>query len=226
MNENGGKPKKSSSSSDGSGSDKQLDRREHWKQLYETADTTHVNWYQDSVSCSLDRIQDVAPDMTTSIIDVGGGGSILVDGLLDRGYTSISVLDIALPAIELSRNRLGERASLVNWIVADVCRFEPERTYEVWHDRAVFHFLLEPTDRKAYRDVARRAISPGGKLIISTFAIEGPFRCAGLDVRQYGSSEMADELGGDFLLERSETETHITPGGEEQLFWCGIFSRK
>ncbi len=201
-------------------------RRDHWESLYANADICRVNWYQPSPSATLDRILKYVPDRSARMIDVGGGGSLLIDTLLDAGYQRLSVLDISASGLDVSKKRLGHRAAQVAWITQDVQLFRPEYPFDFWHDRAVFHFIREENDQRAYRDVLYRSLRPGGMLIISTFAVNGPFRCAGLDVVQYDDLKMNAVLGRAFERVHSGNETHQTPRGESQLFWYGVYRRK
>jgi ubiquinone/menaquinone biosynthesis C-methylase UbiE len=154
-------------------------------------------------------------------LDVGGGASTLVDHLLDAGYRDISILDIAAGALAQSRARLGALAAQVTWIEADVTQFEPSRPYAVWHDRAVFHFLTEATDREQYLDVLHRALQPGGHLVLATFGPEGPLRCSGLEVQRYSAEQVGALLGPDFQLRAHEVEEHHTPMKTTQQFLYG-----
>jgi len=201
-------------------------RRDHWETLYDRADTTRVNWNQPSPSATRDRIVEYAPDRSARIIDVGGGGSLLVDALIGAGYHRLTVLDISTSALTVSRDRLGNAAAKVDWIAQDVTQFRPDHPFDLWHDRAVFHFLRDPVDQRSYRDTLYRSLTPGGILIISTFAVKGPFRCAGLDVVQYDDVKMNAVLGPAFEQVFSGHETHQTPRGESQLFWNGVYRRK
>jgi len=178
-----------------------------------------VSWYQRQARLSLDLIREVAPDLAVPLIDVGGGASTLVDGLLDSGYTDLSVLDLAESALDIARARLGERARRVRWLAEDVLNIQlPVRHFGLWHDRAVFHFLTETADRARYVEQARRAIRPGGHIIVASFAPDGPTRCSGLDVVRYSPGSMHAEFGGEFELLDSRREEHQTPGGAIQSF--------
>ncbi len=190
----------------------------HWERVYGSKQSTEVSWYQPKPERSLQLIRDVGVLSDTPIIDVGGGASTLVDHLLDDGYRDITILDIAASAFEHSRARLGSRADTVEWIVADVTRFEAPRSFGLWHDRAVLHFLTDADDRQRYLQALESAIAPGAHLILSTFGPEGPLKCSGLDVRRY-DTDMMNELVGDlFELRSEELETHTTPGGSTQQF--------
>jgi trans-aconitate methyltransferase len=165
------------------------------------------------------RASNIARDVP--IIDIGGGASVLADELLDAGFADVSVLDIAGQGLTASKSRLGDHAREVHWIVSDVLTWTPPRTYGLWHDRAVFHFLTEPEDRAKYRSVLQRAVRPGGAVIMATFAPEGPERCSGLPVQRWSAEGLAAELGAEFELVQSAREEHETPMGAVQAFtWC------
>ena len=196
-----------------------MDAREHWGTVYRTKRADDVSWFQREPTLSLDLIRRVAPDPATRIIDVGAGTSTLVDGLLREGYESISVLDIADEALAQSRARLGARAAAVEWLVGDVRTIElPEAAYDVWHDRAVFHFLTDRLDRAAYVAQVRRAVRPGGYLLVATFAEDGPQKCSGLAVARYSVPDLHREFGEPFELIESVRELHTTPSGAQQAF--------
>jgi len=194
------------------------DRRAHWEQVWRTRAPQQLSWYQPEPTVSLELIEAAGIAKDAGIIDVGGGASVLVDRLLDRGYTSLAVLDIAGGAMQVSRERLGARASGVEWHEADVTSFEPPRTYGLWHDRAVFHFLTEAPDRRAYVATVCKALKPDGAVVIATFAPDGPPRCSGLDVLRHDEKSLATELGAGFAIRETRRETHRTPGGAEQRF--------
>ena len=196
-----------------------MDPRLHWESIYRTRAPQEVSWYQPEARLSLDLIRRVAPGPATPVLDVGGGASVLVDGLLDAGYRSVTVLDFAPSALAIARQRLGARAGQVSWIVGDVltARLAPSAT-GVWHDRAVFHFLLDPADRRRYVEQVRHAVRPGGHVIVASFAPEGPSRCSGLEVARYSPAAMRAEFGDGFRLLDSEREDHRTPSGVVQSF--------
>jgi SAM-dependent methyltransferase len=203
-----------------------IDRKAHWEGVHSTRAETGVSWYQVEPRLSLDLIHSVAPATKGRIIDVGGGASVLVDRLLDLPFAKIAVLDISETAASRARSRLGERARRVDWIVADVTEIEALGIFDIWHDRAVFHFLTDPHDRSRYVDLALRTIPQGGHLIIASFADEGPKRCSDLDVRRYNAGTMAAELGEDFSLIREARETHVTPWSSPQAVFYGVFRRR
>ena len=196
-----------------------MDPKAHWESVYSTKSPTAVSWFQPEARLSLDLITAVAADRAARILDVGGGASRLVDGLLDAGYSQVTVLDIAEPALRHARTRLGERAVRVTWRAADILATEfAPGSVDVWHDRAVFHFLTEPHARRRYVGQVRRALSPAGIVIVATFADDGPLRCSGLDVARYSAEGLHGEFGDDFQLLRSEREEHRTPSGAVQAF--------
>jgi SAM-dependent methyltransferase len=199
----------------------------HWDAVYTSKSPTELSWYQSRPTRSLELLEQIGIDPATAIIDVGGGASTLVDALLDRGVNSVSVLDISRAALEHAQARLGARAASVTWIEADITSADlPERAYDVWHDRAAYHFLTSAEDRRRYADVAAHAVRPGGAAIIATFAPNGPARCSGLDVVRYDSEQLAGELGRGFSLERSIDELHQTPGGIAQAFTYTVLRRR
>jgi SAM-dependent methyltransferase len=200
-------------------------RKAHWEGVYATRDANEVGWFQPDPTRSLDLIRAVSPGRG-SVIDVGGGASLLVDRLLESGFERVAVLDISGSALETARRRLGERANSIRWIEADLTTVEDIGKFEVWHDRAVFHFLIDPADRRKYIELAERTVTPRGHLIIATFAPEGPTRCSGLVVRRYDARSLADELGNAFSLVRQEAEIHITPRGSPQAFSYAVFRRQ
>ncbi|MBL8819889.1 MAG: class I SAM-dependent methyltransferase [Planctomyces sp.] len=200
------------------------DRKTHWDSIHANKLNTEVSWYQAEPKRSIELIFEFStPD--SRVIDVGGGQSFLVDGLLDLGYRNLTVLDVAQSAVDATRSRLGERADLVRWIVADVTQVAHLDPVEVWHDRAVFHFLTEEADRRNYVNLLKRSLLPGGHAIIGTFAIGGPLRCSGLEIRQYDALTLSAELGEQFRLTDSFEEDHQTPTGKTQRFFFAIFSR-
>jgi 2-polyprenyl-3-methyl-5-hydroxy-6-metoxy-1,4-benzoquinol methylase len=191
----------------------------HWEHIYETKAPTQVSWYQEHARVSLQYIRNTGIQKTDSIIDVGGGASTLVDDLIADGYQSISILDVSAVALQLARQRLGTHAVDVNWIESDITQADlPEQVYDLWHDRAVFHFLTQALDRQRYIDTVRHAVRVGGHIILATFAPDGPERCSGLDVVRYSPESLHNEFGGDFEVVDSTRETHHTPFGTEQKF--------
>jgi hypothetical protein len=193
----------------------------HWDEVYRTKSAEGVSWFQPIPEPSLQALDTFGTQHTASLIDIGGGASSLVDRLIERGWTDITVLDIAAPALEVAKRRLGSSAEKVCWQVVDVTAWHPERTYDVWHDRAVLHFLTEPDQRRAYCRALTMGTERGALVIIATFATDGPERCSGLPVRRYDASALSEELGSGLILERDWREEHRTPGGSIQSFqWC------
>jgi trans-aconitate methyltransferase len=194
------------------------DQRTHWEAVYRTKAATETSWYQPVLQRSLELIQAAAVPPEAAILDVGGGASTLVDHLLAAGFTDVTVLDIASTALAQARTRLGAKAACVQWIAADITTWQPTRRYVVWHDRAVFHFLVDPALRARYLDSLRAALAPGGHVVIATFGPEGPTRCSGLDVQRYSTETLSAAFGSAFRLMRSQLEEHVTPAGKRQQF--------
>ena len=193
--------------------------RTHWETVYQTHNPTEVSWFQPEARLSLDLIRASAPSLRNRIIDVGGGASTLVDGLLRSGYIDVTVLDLSSTALAKARQRLGGQASRVLWVEADALTDTlPAASFDVWHDRAVFHFLRDEEDRRRYVAAVRRSLKPGGHILVATFGPEGPSRCSGLDVVRYTPEELHAEFGGAFEKVGSATEMHSTPWGAEQQF--------
>jgi len=201
------------------------DRRAHWDGVYQTKREDEVSWFQASPIVSLDLIHAAGVGRHASIIDVGGGASRLVDALSDEGFADLTVLDLSEQATQTAKARLGARASGVTWIVADVTKWQPEATYDVWHDRAAFHFLTAPEDRAAYAERVRQAVRPGGHIIIGTFALDGPERCSGLPVIRHDADSIGAVLGPLFTLIESRRHDHQTPMGGSQKFQFSRFQR-
>lgn len=196
-----------------------MDSRAHWENLYLTKRPDEVSWFQREPAVSLEMIRRSAPDVTARIIDVGGGTSSLVDRLLMAGYVNVTVLDVSGAALSQARMRLGDIASHVAWIEADITSAAlPEAAFDVWHDRAVFHFLTNASDRAAYIDRVRHAVRPGGYVIVATFAEDGPTNCSGLPVVRYSLASLHEEFDGGFQLLDSVGERHVTPTGQTQSF--------
>jgi len=196
-----------------------VNARQHWEHVYRTKEPTEVSWYTPHLETSLRLIEDADPDRDALIVDVGGGEATLVDDLLDRGYRHVSVLDVSATALEVSKRRLGKRAGAVDWLRGDVTTVSfRHHHYDVWHDRAVFHFLTRPEDRAAYVRQVGHAVKPGGHVIIATFGPEGPTKCSGLDVVRYGPHALHGEFGVGFRLLKHLTEVHQTPAGATQQF--------
>ncbi|HEY2019502.1 MAG TPA: class I SAM-dependent methyltransferase [Bryobacteraceae bacterium] len=196
-----------------------MDPHTYWETIYRTKAPDSVSWYRPHLEVSLALIERAAPTRSAAVIDVGGGESTLVDDLVQRGFQNVTVLDISPTALEVARKRLGQAAAQVHWIPADVTRVSlPAHCFDVWHDRAVFHFLTTAEDRTAYVRNVLHAMRPGGFVIVSTFGPEGPARCSGLEVVRYGAGELHGEFGAAFRLVESATEQHSTPWGAVQQF--------
>lgn len=198
----------------------------HWENVYTRKATDEVSWFQAHAARSLKLIVDAQVGLDAPIIDVGGGASTLVDDLLARGYADLTVLDLSGAALAAAKARLGERASAVGWLEANILEAElAPQAYQVWHDRAVFHFLTTAQERQRYVQQVLHAVRPGGLVIVATFAEDGPDTCSGLPVMRYAANELHGEFGEPFLLLGQEKETHRTPaGGEQKFVYC--FCRK
>lgn len=201
-----------------------MQRKDHWENVYQTKATDAVSWYQQHPERSLRLIQETGVPLEASIIDIGGGASKLVDDLLDAGYSNLTVLDISAAGLAAVQRRLGERASSVKWIESDVAEVRfPKQVFDIWHDRAVFHFLTDEFDRKNYIELMLHAVKPGGHVIIATFAEDGPEKCSGLPVVRYSAEALSAELGERFRLIKHEKEEHHTPFGTVQRFRYCLF---
>lgn len=191
----------------------------HWDTVYTTKGAEHVSWFRPHLDRSLAFLDAANVDRSAGVIDVGGGASTLVDDLLDRGYSNVTVLDISEAALKTARARLGERADRVKWICADVTEADlPPHAYAFWHDRAVFHFLRDPAARARYVEAVHRSLEPGGHIVVATFGPHGPEKCSGLEVLRFTPEALHAEFGEDFARIASTTETHVTPWGAEQEF--------
>jgi len=199
-----------------SDSERDAARRQHWDRRYSDADSTHVSWYQPEPAMSLALIDRLRVPKSAPVIDVGGGASLLIDELMARGYTDLSVLDVSSTALEIARQRVSDAAP-VHWIRQDIMTWQPERRYALWHDRAAFHFLTDAEGQTRYLSVMRRALGVGGALVMATFAADGPERCSGLPVARYDAPDL-ERLLDDFTVVESSCEEHITPGGAVQPF--------
>lgn len=192
---------------------------EHWDRVYTSRGSEKVSWFRPHLDRSLAFLEMANVGKTSGVIDVGGGASTFVDDLLDRGYTNVTVLDLSKAALDAARGRLGERASAVQWICADVTQAPlPAEAYDFWHDRAVFHFLRDPLARERYVAAVRRALKPGGHIVVATFGPHGPEKCSGLEVMRFTPEELHAEFGSEFSRLASATEIHTTPSGVEQEF--------
>jgi trans-aconitate methyltransferase len=200
-----------------------ISRQNHWEKVYTTKGENQVSWYQETPAPSLELIELVAAIRSSAIIDIGGGASRLVDSLVSQGYQDVTVLDLSAAALACARSRLGDKANQVTWIAVDVTTWEPSRSYDVWHDRAAFHFLTDPKDQTAYVARLRRALRVGGYAIIGTFAPDGPERCSGLMVSRYDANSLAAMLGNEFELIDTRRRQHTTPWGVTQKFQFSTF---
>jgi len=200
--------------------------KSHWDTVYEGKADNEVSWYQSKPKLSLSFIRHSGVSRSGSIIDVGGGASLLVDCLVQDGFENITVLDISGAALRVAEKRLGENEKSVDWVEADITQFQCAQTFDLWHDRAVFHFLTQASDRKKYIDLLHKVMKPGGHLIIAAFAIGGPEKCSGLDIVQYDAAKLSRELGETFILVEQANEAHITPGGKMQAFGYYRFKKQ
>lgn len=202
-----------------------LDRKAHWQNVYQKKSPLDVSWYQKEPKLSLDLIHRAGLRSDEAIIDIGGGASVLVDCLHKEGFTNLSVLDISKNALASAKNRLGDLAKSIEWFETDIIEFSSPHQFSLWHDRAVFHFLTDKSDRNNYVKALKQALRPGGHLIIAAFAIGGPDKCSGLEIIQYDSTKLIAELSGDFELVEERNEVHITPGNKEQKFMYFRFTK-
>jgi ubiquinone/menaquinone biosynthesis C-methylase UbiE len=199
--------------------------QQHWDKIYSTKAPHEVSWTQENPSVSLDFIHEINLPKTARIIDVGGGESKLVDRLLDEGFADITVLDISAEALQKTRQRLGDRAQKVKWIVSDVREFKPDSPFDLWHDRATFHFMTSPADIDSYLVRAQQAIRNEGYFVVGTFSDKGPKKCSGLDIRQYTELTLEQQLNLRFQKIRCITEDHQTPFGTLQNFLFCSFKK-
>jgi SAM-dependent methyltransferase len=201
-------------------------RQAHWENVYTTKDENEVSWFQQSPVPSLELIVQIGAVSNSAIIDVGGGASRLVDHLVDQGFADVTVLDLSNAALETAKARLGARADPVSWIVADATIWEPVKRYDIWHDRAAFHFLNYEKDRAAYVERLTRGLKAGGHAIIATFALDGPEKCSGLPVARYDAASLAQTLGAGFRSVHTQRHEHATPWGSHQVFQFSVFRRE
>lgn len=195
-----------------------FDRKEHWEKIYQTKELKDVSWYQPTPETSLSFIEQFNVPITAKIIDVGGGDSLLVDNLLDLGYTDVTVLDISEAALERAKKRLGTKAEAVKWIVADAATFKPTEKYDFWHDRAAFHFLTQEQEIENYLDTVQKSIKATGVLVIGTFSELGPKKCSGIEIKQYSEKSMIVRLQKIFEKIKCITVDHKTPFDTIQNF--------
>ena len=202
------------------------DKKQHWENVYQTHPLTQVSWYEPIPDTSLTIIKNFKLPKDAAIIDIGGGDSLLVDYLLMMGYTNITVLDISAKAIERAKARLGENAVLVKWVVSDVLEFTSTEKYDLWHDRATFHFLTDPGEQQKYLDMVHRYLTPNGYMVLSTFSTDGPEKCSGLPVQQYTENTLPTLFDRYFEKIRCFTKMHITPFNTIQSFvFCSFQNR-
>ncbi|SDR90465.1 class I SAM-dependent methyltransferase [Gramella sp. MAR_2010_147] len=202
------------------------DLKSHWEQIYLEKEFKDTSWFQEKPETSLNIIQSLGLSKKAPIVDIGGGNSFLVDHLLELGYEEISVLDISETSIQKAKNRLGENAKDVNWITSDVTKYNFEKDFEVWHDRAAFHFLTEDDQVKSYISKLKTSLKSGGYFILGTFSENGPDKCSGITIRKYSSQKMQDLFEKDFEIVRLENLDHKTPWNAIQNFTFGLFRRK
>ena len=201
------------------------DRQAHWENVYRTKGEAEVSWFQESPALSLDLLRLAGATPQSAIIDVGGGASRLVDTLVSEGYEDVTVLDLSAAALAAAQARLGGKASRAHWLVADATTWEPSRTYDLWHDRAAFHFLTDPQDQAAYVARLKRALRSDGRVIIGSFALDGPEKCSGLPVARHDAESLGRALGPEFALVDTRRHEHRTPWGVVQRFQFSTFRR-
>jgi SAM-dependent methyltransferase len=201
-------------------------RGAHWENVHRTKGEREVSWFQETPSLSLDLIRSTGATRHSSIVDVGAGASRLVDALVDEGYATVTVLDLSESALVAAKARLGPAAATVTWIVADLVSWNPVQSYDLWHDRAAFHFLTDAADRTAYVECLREALRPAGHAIIATFALDGPERCSGLPVVRYDAAGLGNVLGSAFSLVETRRHDHQTPMESTQRFQFSVFRRR
>jgi len=197
---------------------KNPERKGHWESVYRQKSADQTSWHQDVPQLSLAMIARAKLEPSSPILDIGGGASLLVDYLLEQGYSDLTILDISAAALEQAKARLGNRAGVPCWVQAEVTRFSPVRQYGLWHDRAAFHFLTDPEERQSYVNVLTRSLASQGQAIIATFSPQGPEKCSGLDIVQYDASRISEVLGPAYVLLEQQEELHVTPSGGEQWF--------
>jgi SAM-dependent methyltransferase len=200
-------------------------RQAHWENVYTTKGENDVSWFQQSPAPSFELIMQAGATHASAIIDIGGGASRLVDHLVAQGFEDVTVLDLSGAALEAARRRLEGRADRVPWVVADATAWQPGNAYDIWHDRAAFHFLTEEKDRAAYIACLTQGVKAGGHAIIATFALDGPEKCSGLPVARYDSASLGRTLGSRFQLVHTRRHEHATPWGSQQMFQFSVFQR-
>ncbi|MEY3755708.1 MAG: hypothetical protein RLY27_2328 [Pseudomonadota bacterium] len=204
-----------------------MDSKQHWNQIYTTKASDNVSWFQEHSRQSLELIHNTGLGNNAAIIDVGGGASKLVDALTEKGYRDLTVLDLSSAALDVAKQRLGRNAEHISWMVGDITNVElPSYRFDIWHDRAVFHFLTDPADRQAYVEQVVRSVRPDGHVIISTFAEDGPEKCSGLPVVRYKPETLQSIFGDNFTLVHHQKEAHNTPFGTVQQFVYCYFRKR
>ena len=204
-----------------------FDPKTHWENIYKTKSPKEVSWYKPHLEKSLELIMELGLPVDAQILDVGAGASTLPDDLLAKGFKNITVLDISSEALKVSKDRMGSKANQINWMEADIAQacLQPDH-YDLWHDRAVFHFLTKSEDRQKYINALQNAVKPGGHVLIATFGPNGPLKCSGLEIIRYSAEGLQKELGQEFQLEKQLTEIHNTPFNTTQEFLYCLFKRK
>jgi 2-polyprenyl-3-methyl-5-hydroxy-6-metoxy-1,4-benzoquinol methylase len=202
-----------------------IDGSDHWDRVYASIPSTEVSWYEREPAASLRLVEAMASSPSVAVIDVGAGASLLVDRLVSDNFTDVTVLDVSQQALTHVEQRLGEGAQHVTFVRHDVLTWRPDRQYDIWHDRAVFHFLTDDAQRDQYIEIAARAICVGGGLVLATFAEDGPTRCSGLQVSRYSPEDLEGVFSGSFSLVEHEREEHVTPAGGVQPFTWAVFRR-
>ncbi len=195
-----------------------FNRKNYWQKVYQDKSSLEFSWYQKKPSLSLEFINKTLITKEDAIIDVGGGASLLIDYLYNEGFTNLAVLDISKNALLSAKKRLGDSAKNIDWFDADITQFHTPHSFSLWHDRAVFHFLSNKSDRQSYIKILKQTVKPNGHVIIAVFAIGGPEKCSGLDIVQYNTEKLMAELGEDFTFIEEKNEVHITPNNTEQKF--------
>jgi ubiquinone/menaquinone biosynthesis C-methylase UbiE len=203
-----------------------MDRAIYWDGIYEARGPERVSWFEADPATSMGFVRLAIEAGARSAIDVGGGASRLVDALLEESLEPVAVMDISERALSTSRDRLGDAANRVRWILGDVTELDQVGSFDIWHDRAVFHFLIDEADRSRYLELMARTVPAGGFVIMATFAQDGPDRCSGLEVSRYGPDELSNELGSRYRLVDDLSRTHVTPRGVEQRFIHALFHRE
>jgi len=201
-------------------------RKDHWEQVFVEKDADGVSWYQDEPEPSLGLITRFDQALTSPLIDIGAGASLLADKLVDHGFSDITLLDISEAGLAKTRQRLGSSSQKINYIVTDITKWSPKRQYHLWHDRAAFHFLVTRNDQNAYIAALARATAVGSIVIMGTFALDGPDKCSGLPVQKYSAKTLDERLGADFELLESVDHAHLTPAQRQQKFAFSVFIRR